>query len=201
MWCKMEMLCTLDSMFEIILKNIYNLTIRNKMKKIVIGMLIVFLTVNLQASKIIKTYDFTDNNNNQVVLQSMESGVYSPTFKGKVILLAFFGKNCPPCLAEIPELVKLQKEYSKKFQIIAMHVQQKMTKEELTNFVSMHNIDYPVIPSSNKAFDLVNFISSKTSWGGQIPFSILLDKNGEAHKTYLGMQRKETLTKDITTLF
>lgn len=171
------------------------------MKKIVIGMLIAFLGISLQAREVIKTYNFTDNNNNQVVLQSMDSGVYIPTFKGKVILLAFFGKNCPPCLAEIPELVKFQKEYSKKFQIIAMHVQQKMTKEELANFVSIHNINYPVIPASNKSFAFANFISSKTNWGGQIPYSILLDKNGEAQKTYLGMQSKETLTKDITSLF
>jgi len=171
------------------------------MRKIVVGMLIAFLSINLQAREIIKTYDFTDNNNNQVVLESMDSGVYSPTFNGKVILLAFFGKNCPPCLAEIPELEKLQKEYSKKFQIIAIHVQQKMRKEELANFVSKHNINYPVIPSSNKIFDFVDFISSKTRWEGQIPYSILLDKNGNAYKTYLGMQREETLTKDITSLF
>jgi len=171
------------------------------MKKIVLGVLIAFLSINLQAREIVKTYNFSDNNGNKIVLQSMDNGVYLPTFKGKVILLAFFGKNCPPCLAEIPELVKLQKEYGKKFQIIAMHVQQKISKEELANFVSMHNINYPVIPSSNKVFDFVRFISSKTSWGGQIPFSILLDKNGEAHKTYLGMQREETITKDITSLF
>jgi len=171
------------------------------MKKIIIGMLIVFFSLNLQAREIIQTYDFTDNNNNQVVLQSMNNGVYSPTFKEKVILLAFFGKNCPPCLAEIPELEKLQKEYGNKFQIIAVHVQQRMTKEELSNFVSIHNINYPVIPSSNKVFDFANFISSKTKWEGQIPYSILLDKNGGAHKTYLGMQSEETLTKDITSLF
>lgn len=171
------------------------------MKKIVIGMLIAFLSISLQAREVIKTYNFTDNNNNKIVLQSMDTGVYSPTFKGKVILLAFFGKNCPPCLAEIPGFVKIQKEYGKKFQIIAIHVQQKMTKEELANFVSTHNINYPVIPASNKAFDFANFISSKTGWGGQIPYSILLDKNGDAQKTYLGMQREETLIKDITSLF
>ena len=171
------------------------------MKKIVLGVLIAFLSINLQAREIVKTYNFSDNNGNKIVLQSMDNGVYLPTFKGKVILLAFFGKNCPPCRAEIPEFVKLQKEYGKKFQIVAMHVQQKMTKEELKDFILTHNINYPIIPSSDKLFDFANFISSKTNWRGQIPFSILLDKNGEARRTYLGMQRVETLRKDITSLF
>ncbi|NOX15548.1 MAG: TlpA family protein disulfide reductase [Epsilonproteobacteria bacterium] len=171
------------------------------MRKIIISIVIVFFSINLQAKVIIKTYNFTDNNNNKIVLQAMDTGVYLPTFKGKVVLLAFFGKNCPPCLAEIPEFVKLQKKYSKNFQIVAMHVQQKMTKPELTNFVSIRNINYSIIPSSDKAFDFVNFIASKTGWAGQIPFSLLLDKNGNVSKTYLGMQREENLTKDIKALF
>ncbi|MCF6173357.1 MAG: TlpA family protein disulfide reductase [Campylobacteraceae bacterium] len=171
------------------------------MKKFIISLVIMLLGINLQAKEIIKTYNFTDDNNQKVVLQTMDSGVYIPTFKGKVILLAFFGKNCPPCLAEIPEFTKLQKKYGKNFQIVAMHVQQKMSKPELTSFVTMHGINYPVIPSSDKAFDFVNFVASKTGWEGQIPFSILLDKNGDVSKTYLRMQTEKTLNKDITSLF
>ena len=64
----------------------------------------------------------------------------------------------------------------------------------------MHHINYPVIPATNKAFELVNFIASRTGWGGQIPFSLLLDKQGNVVNTYLGMQSEETLTKAINSI-
>ncbi len=205
MWCKMEMSCTLGLMFKKYL-NINNMisitnTVRKNMKKIIVMLTIVMLSISVQAKDILKSYTFKDASNKNIELQTMNSGVDVPTFKGKVVLIAFFGKNCPPCIAEIPGLVKLQNELAKNFQIVAIHVQQKMTKPELDNFISMHKINYPIIPSSDKAFDFVNFIASKTGWGGQIPYSILLDKKGNAVKTYLGMQREETLTKDITALF
>ncbi len=171
------------------------------MKKLMAFLVIAFLGINLQARDVIKTYNFKDNSGKSIVLQTMDSGVFSPTFKGKVILLAFFGKNCPPCRAEIPGFVKLQDELKGKFQIVAVHVQQKMTPNELNKFVANHKINYPVIPATQEAFDLANFISSKTGWRGQIPYSILLDKNGNANKTYLGMQSEERLTKDIKALF
>ena len=163
--------------------------------------MIAFLSISLQAKDILKTYNFKNSNGKSVKLQTTGSGVSFPGLKNKVVLLAFFGRYCPPCLAEIPELAKMQKEYHKNFQIVAMHVQQKMTKSELHNFITSHQINYTVIPSSDKVFDFANFITQRTGWRGQIPFSILFDKNGNAIKTYLGMQRKETLTKDITTLF
>ncbi len=171
------------------------------MKKFMILVMVAFLGISLQAKDILKTYNFKDSKGKTIVLQTMDSGVYSPTYKGKVILLAFFGKNCPPCRAEIPGFVKLQDEFKDKFQIVAVHVQQKMTPDEIENFITSHSINYPVIPATKEAFDLANFISSKTGWRGQIPYSILLDKNGEATKTYLGMQSEERLTKDIKSLF
>ncbi len=171
------------------------------MKKILVLVFVAFLGINLQAKDILKTYNFKDSKGKSIELQTMDSGIYSPTFKGKVVLLAFFGKNCPPCRAEIPGFVKLQDELKDKFQIIAIHVQQKMSQTEIEDFITSHSINYPVIPATSKAFDIANFVSSKTGWKGQIPYSILLDKNGEATKTYLGMQSEERLTKDIKSLF
>ena len=170
------------------------------MKKITILFAIIALAISLQAQNVLKTYTFKDSANKSVQMQTMDGGIYIPTYKNKVVLLAFFGKNCPPCRAEIPGFVKLQKELGKKFQIVAIHVQQKMSEPELKNFISMHHINYPVIPATNKAFELANFIASRTGWGGQIPFSLLLDKQGNVVNTYLGMQSEETLTKAINSI-
>lgn len=171
------------------------------MKKLLILLMIMCLGISLQAEDIIKTYNIKDAKGTMVSLETKGSGVNFPEFKGKVVLLAFFGRYCPPCIAEIPELVKLQKEYGKNFQIVAMHVQQKMSDTQLQDFVSSHKINYTVLPATDQVFDFANFITQRTGWKGQIPYSILFDKNGNAIKTYLGMQPEETLTKDITALF
>jgi thiol-disulfide isomerase/thioredoxin len=42
-------------------------------------------------------------------------------FKGKLIILSFWGTICSSCIEEIPELISLQKEFKNKIQIIAVN--------------------------------------------------------------------------------
>ncbi len=170
------------------------------MKKIII-LIAIFIGINLYAKDLIKSYNLIYNSGKKTELRTTESGIFLPIYKGKVVLLAFFGKNCPPCMAEIPGFIKLQNKLSKNLQIVGVHVQQKMTKAELSSFVTMRNINYPIIPASSEVLDIVNFVASKTGWKEQIPFSLLIDKNGNVKKTYLGMQSEERLTKDIKALY
>ncbi len=170
------------------------------MKKIILMFLFVFITINLQAVDVLQNYKFKDINGKIITMQTYDGGVYFPDFKGKAVLLNFFGYYCPPCLAEIPHLVKLQEAYKNKFQIIAIQVQKKMAPGALADFAKQHNINYTVIGMDDmKIFDLIDFITAKTGWRGQIPFMILMDKNGNALTTYLGKQKDETLIKDINT--
>jgi len=51
--------------------------------------------------------------------------VDSKSFQGKVLLLTFFATWCPPCVEEIPTLVKLQKDLSAAgFSVIGLSVDQ-----------------------------------------------------------------------------
>jgi len=60
-----------------------------------------------------------------VVLKALNGKTVSlEDFKGKVILLNFRATWCPPCCAEIPELIKWQKEYENQgLQIIGITYQ------------------------------------------------------------------------------
>lgn len=92
--------------------------------------------------------------------------------QGKVILLAFFGTKCPPCLKELPEIEKeLTSQYQKdKFEVIAIGPLD--NKESLLKFQAKKDYPFTFVPDQGKRiFDL--FADSS------IPRTVLLDTNGK----------------------
>ena len=57
------------------------------------------------------------------------SPIASSTFQGKSILVTFWATWCPPCVQEIPSLIKLQNEYSADgFSVVAISVQNRKSR-------------------------------------------------------------------------
>jgi len=175
------------------------------MKKLILSFIVaVFaLTSSLSAAnhKEDYTFKFKDLNGNPIVLNTFAQGIHFSNAKGKVVLLAFWGNHCPPCLMEMPELIELQKEFKGKFQIVSMQVQTRVSDDDLKSFAKEKGINYPVINDSDpEVFKFADYITAKTSWKGLIPFSILFDKNGIAQKIYLGLKSKKEFEQDISEL-
>ena len=159
----------------------------------------VFLcTANLWAE--LNTYKMKDSNKKVVVVKETKSGLSFPNSKGKIVLLNFFGKHCPPCLMEIPHLINLQKKYKKQFDILALQVQAPMGPTKLKSFIKDKSINYPII-DGDQTFDFVQFVMSKTGWEGMIPFMVLFNKDGTPFKMYTGMRSEEEIEADIKKLF
>jgi len=154
-------------------------------------------SVNLFAK--FNTYKMKDSNSKEVVVEETADGLKFLNSTGKVVLLNFFGKRCPPCLMEIPHLVNLQKKYKKEFDILAFQVQSPMTKKKLKSFIEEKSINYQVI-DGDQTFIFVQFVMSKTGWEGMIPFMVLFDKNGIPSKMYTGMRSEEEIEADIKKL-
>jgi len=147
------------------------------------------------------TFKFKDLNGKEIVLNTFLEGIHFSNAKGKVVLLAFWGNHCPPCLMEMPELIELQKEFKGKFQINSFQVQTRISDDDLRAFAKEKGINYPVINNSDpEVFKFTDYISAKTSWKGLIPFSILFDKEGKATKIYLGLKSKKEFEQDISEL-
>ena len=142
------------------------------------------------------TFSFPDYKNQMINITASSKGLDFKEQKGKVVLLDFFGKKCPPCLMEIPHLIKIQEKYKKDFQIVALQVQQPMTHEQLVSFIEEKGINYQVADTP-KMQDFIGFIMSAAQWRGMIPFMILLSEDGLVYKMYKGMVSEEVLSKDI----
>ena len=175
------------------------------MKKFILSFIVAIfaITSSLSAAnhKEDYTFKFKDLNGNSVVLNTFAQGIHFSNAKGKVVLLAFWGNHCPPCLMEMPELIELQKEFKGKFQIVSMQVQTRVSDNDLKSFAKEKGINYPVINDSDpEVFKFADYITAKTSWKGLIPFSILFDKKGNAQKIYLGLKSKKEFEQDISGL-
>ena len=144
----------------------------------------------------VQSIDLNTTSGEMVHINISKNGFLFDKYKGKAVLLDFFGPMCPPCLLEIPHLIEMQKENKDKLQIIGVQVQMQMTDDELKDFMKNKGINYPVV-NLNNAWDLVAFIRANTGWGGQIPYMLVFDKKGDLRKQFIGMTPNHKILKYI----
>lgn len=124
-------------------------------------------------------------------LEDVVSGkaVNSDIFSGKSLLVVFFATWCPPCVQEIPNLIKLQKQYKENdFSVVALSVDQE--KKVVQRMVERKSINYPVM-MADKAVT--------RDFGGVygIPTSFLVSRKGTVVKKYSGYVPHSVLVRDL----
>lgn len=118
-------------------------------------------------------------------------------YPNKIILLDFFGANCPPCIEEMPDLVEFQNIYKKSVQIIGMQSSSKRNDKKMTIFVKKHNLNYPII-NLDEAAAIIVYVQDNTQWNGALPYKLLYDfSNTLTYKLYGMMDLKKL--KDVIT--
>jgi thiol-disulfide isomerase/thioredoxin len=101
-------------------------------------------------------------------------------YRGKIILINFWATWCIPCRAEIPELVKWQKEYQNQgLQIIGITYPPSNRKSVL-KVIQKNKINYPILIGTKKTKAL--FDTSET-----LPFTIVIDKEGRIKERIEGI--------------
>jgi thiol-disulfide isomerase/thioredoxin len=73
--------------------------------------------------------------------------VSTSDWRGKVVLVNFWATWCPPCRAEIPDLVALQEKYRGRLQIIGVS-EDEGSPEEVRRFAAEYKINYPIVMST-----------------------------------------------------
>lgn len=120
--------------------------------------------------------------------QDLDGRAVSPEqWRGKVTLVNFWATWCPPCRAEIPELIALQDKYRDQLQIIGVS-QDEGPVESVRQFVAEHKINYVVVmatPELQKSFPGV--------FG--LPTTFLLDRDARIAQKHIGILNP-TLTDD-----
>ncbi|MGA9769853.1 MAG: TlpA disulfide reductase family protein [Blastocatellia bacterium] len=114
-------------------------------------------------------------------------------YKGKVLLINFWATWCKPCLAEMPDLVKLQKEYqSHGLQIVGITCAP-MTRKDVEDVAQSLKINYPILFGTDKVSD--SYYASSV-----LPTTIIVDREGKMRGRILGILVPEEFERSIKPL-
>ena len=96
-------------------------------------------------------------------------------FEGKVVILDFWATWCPPCRAEIPGFIELQRDYGEKgLQVVGVSLDQQGWSV-INPFVVEYGINYPVVlltdPNVYNAYQEL----LPNDMRGAVPFTFILE--------------------------
>ncbi|MFY2562748.1 TlpA family protein disulfide reductase [Corallococcus terminator] len=135
-------------------------------------------------------------------LQSLALPSVGPTghdvrkLQGKVVLVSFFATWCFPCLAEMPTLEALQRDYGAQgFQVVSVGMDLEGAKV-LRPFAEHYAPRYPMLVASPW------IIEGRSPFGPikGLPTTILLDKRGRAVAGWQGVEGHDDVAKAIEKL-
>ncbi|HEY0322768.1 MAG TPA: TlpA disulfide reductase family protein [Pyrinomonadaceae bacterium] len=114
-------------------------------------------------------------------------------YKGKVVLLNFWATWCPPCRAEMPDLIKWQRQYrSLGLQVIGVTYPPTGTSEA-RRFTHGIGVNYPILLGSKETKAL--FDSGET-----LPFTVVIDREGNVRVLIEGILLDEEFEQKVKPL-
>lgn len=121
--------------------------------------------------------------------------------KGRVVLLNFWATWCVPCREEFPELSKLQVRHQEAgLRVIGVSTDFPKERAAVEKFLAGERPSFPsyLKKSGGDDEDFINAVDS--SWGGELPFSVLYDRAGKKVRVYSGSLPLAAAEKEIRKL-
>jgi thiol-disulfide isomerase/thioredoxin len=114
-------------------------------------------------------------------------------YRGRVLLLNFWATWCPPCRAETPDLVRLQREHAAQgLQVIGVTYPPE-SRAATRRFVRSFKINYPILEGTRATKSL--FIAGET-----LPVSVVIDRDGQVRAVIEGILLPEEFDEKIKPL-
>ena len=99
--------------------------------------------------------------------------------KGKVLIVNFWATWCPPCRAEIPDLIKLQSHYKDQLLIIGISDDDD-PPAVVKKWADQHGMNYPIVMSTPELRKVFTGVSA-------LPTSFIVDRESRVVMRHVGM--------------
>jgi peroxiredoxin len=128
-------------------------------------------------------------------LQTLDgASVRLSSLRGKVVLINFWATWCPPCVREIPRLVRVAETYKEEgLVVLGVNTTFQDDPAKVQQFVRDHGIAYPVL------LDSEGMVSEKYP-ARLIPTTYLIDRSGKIVQTKVGEVDEATLNEQVRAL-
>lgn len=124
-----------------------------------------------------------------------DSMIRLEAYRGKVVLLNFWATWCPPCQAEIPDMIKLQKDFADRLVVIGVSLDRGPNAKELVqDFYKKFGMNYPVVMGTDQMVMKYGGVSA-------IPTSFVIDKQGRIVEKIVGFRNYSTFLDSVKTWF
>jgi len=113
--------------------------------------------------------------------------------KGKVVLVNFWATWCPPCRAEIPDLVKLQDKYRDKLIVLGIS-EDEVEPAQVKAFATEQKMNYPIVMATAELRQIFRGVAA-------LPTTFVLDTEGKIQMRHVGMldpERTEIETRYLS---
>lgn len=115
------------------------------------------------------------------------------SYRGKIVLLNFWATWCPPCKAEMPELVAWQRKYrARGLQVIGV-TYPPTNRTEVRRFVRRIRANYPIVLGTKE-------IKALFYEGETLPITVIIDREGNIRETIEGILLPEEFEEKIRPL-
>jgi thiol-disulfide isomerase/thioredoxin len=114
-------------------------------------------------------------------------------YRGRVVLVNFWATWCPPCRAEMPDLVRLQKEYARRGLQIVGIAQPPSQRSEVRRFTHHIKVNYPILLGTRE-------ISTRFAAGETLPVTFVVDREGKVRDRIVGILEPEEFAEKVNPL-
>jgi len=123
-------------------------------------------------------------------------GYAFPEYRGKVVILEMFGKDCPHCINQLPIIKKIRRKYRGRLEVIAIQSQDRMSKFVARDYINRYEIKYPIVEGED-AVNLQRDVQEQFEWTGILPYTLII-KDGMVNYFHAGEVSFEKLDRDIS---
>jgi thiol-disulfide isomerase/thioredoxin len=121
--------------------------------------------------------------------------IASSSWAGKVLVINYWASWCPPCVREMPTLIRAQQAYDPgQFQVVGIAID---TQDAVEQFLIDHPVNYPILIGNVDSMDISRRLGNRM-YG--IPFTVIFDRSGRRTFSQVGEVTATTLQAELATL-